>query len=140
MRNCRFRGSANAGPGRGSLCTPNVRFRPIADIRPRKLLNGMAEAEYPFKPKSTAKLRVGDFWPVPLKDRSYACGLVLQKAPTGTPSARVSFCGGLLDWKGRTIPAARDLSNRVVLAQGYMHLLAITNYGEVIGNLESTVR
>jgi len=96
----------------------------------------MADAKYPFVPKSTAKLSVGDFWPVPLFDGSYASGIVLQKAPRGTAGERVSFCGGLLDWHGRSPPGPSDLANCPLLAQGYMHILAITSFGSVLGNLD----
>lgn len=100
----------------------------------------MPQAEYPFTPKSTARLSAGDFWSVPLSDGSYGCGLVLQKAPDGTPRSRVSFCGGLLDWNGCTAPAPTDLANSKVLAQGYVHILAITSFGRVLGNLDARVR
>ncbi|WP_394662622.1 hypothetical protein [uncultured Sphingomonas sp.] len=100
----------------------------------------MTKTAYPFVPKSTASLSPGDFWSIPLSDGSYGCGLVLQLAPPGTPGVRVSFCGALLDWNGRTDPDPAILTNRTVLAQGYMHILAIKNHGQVLGNLASDDR
>jgi hypothetical protein len=100
----------------------------------------MGNAKYPFVPKSTVNLRVGDFWSLPLSDGSYAAGIVLQKAPSGTIGARVTFCGGLLNWNGRSTPELEDLANGALLAQGYMHILSIANFGPVLGNLENAAR
>jgi hypothetical protein len=100
----------------------------------------MPRTEYPFEPKSMASLSAGDFWSIPLSNGSYACGMVLQKAPNGTPGARVRFCGVLLDWNGRATPDAPDVANRRILAQAYMHILAISRFGQVLGNLDSRVR
>jgi len=95
----------------------------------------MAKTAYPFIPKSTASLSPGDFWSIPLSNGSYGCGLVLQLAPPGSPGVRVSFCGALLDWNGHAVPDPTVLANRTVLAQGYMHILSIKNFGQVLGNL-----
>lgn len=112
----------------------------VAHVRPSLYPQSVVDSSYPFVPKSTTKLRPGDFWPVPLSDGSYASGLVLQKAPSGTPGARVSFCGALLDWNGRSQPDASHLTGAALLAQGYMHVLAITNFGSVLGNLGPAAR
>lgn len=37
----------------------------------------MKEREFPFVPKSTKGLRLGDFWAIPLDDGQVACGRVL---------------------------------------------------------------
>jgi hypothetical protein len=85
---------------------------------------------YPFVPKSSKFLEPGDFWAVPLSDGSFACGRVLEHMPTGTPGARVGFLGGLLDWHGASPPEERSIAGAsAFLAQGVMHILAITETG-----------
>jgi hypothetical protein len=85
---------------------------------------------YPFTPKSSLSLRLGDFWPVPLVDGSFACGRVLQHNPDG----RVSFFGGLMDWRGDEPPTSDALAGSATIRQGSMHLKAITRVGgQIVG-------
>jgi hypothetical protein len=90
---------------------------------------------YPFVPKSNANLQPGDFWALPLSDGSYACGRVLQLPPAGRPGSKVSFLGGLLDWRANSQPTSHSIAGARVLEQGAMHVLAIQNSGgQVLGN------
>ena len=90
---------------------------------------------YPFQPKTTAKLRPGDFWPIPLMDGSFGCGRVLEVSPRDVPGARVQFYGALMDWRGSDLPTAERLAGSTPLEQAIMHLRSITQIGgQVIGN------
>jgi len=65
--------------------------------------------KYPFQPKSTAHLRPGQFWAVPLHRPGfldypgwYGCGLVLDVVE----KSRRWFLAGLLDWADAMPPTA----------------------------------
>ena len=87
---------------------------------------------YPFEPKSSAKLRPGDFWPIPLADGSFACGRVLQLAPKGMAGGRVQFFGALMDWRRPAAPTFDDLGGARSLEQGAMHIHSITRIGRAV--------
>jgi len=91
---------------------------------------------FPFSPKSNAKLCPGDFWALPLRDGSYACGVVLQLPPAGTSGVKVSFLGGLLNWHSAEQPTLAKISNCRLIEQGVMHILAIQQSGKaILGNI-----
>ncbi|WP_443969602.1 Imm26 family immunity protein [Sphingobium sp. CR28] len=101
----------------------------------------MMTDSYPYIPRSTAKLQPGDFWSIPLSDGSYSCGLVLQLAPKDEAGSRVTFCGALLNWHGEVRPSTPSLGAPSIVAQGIMHIMAITKTGgEIEGNLEAERR
>jgi hypothetical protein len=87
------------------------------------------EREYPFVPKSSTRLTPGDFWAVPLRDGTFACGRVVERMPTGKPGARVGFLGGLLDWRDSSKPDDQSIAGASFLAQGVVHIRAITSSG-----------
>jgi Immunity protein 26 len=90
---------------------------------------------YPFTPKSSAKLRPGDFWAIPLQDGSFACGRVIELPPKGRPGAKVSFLGGLLGWHSANPPTAESIAASPTIEQGAMHVLSITSTGgQIIGH------
>ena len=62
------------------------------------------DVTYPFKPKSTAMLRPGQFWAVPLSNDKFACGRVLQIGTAEIPTKTRGFFGGLQDWIGASPP------------------------------------
>ena len=91
-----------------------------------------AKRTYPFVPKSSRWLTPGDFWAIPLRDGSFACGRVVELMPQGMPGARVGFLGGLLDWHGSSEPTEASIAGASFIAQGIMHILSITSAGGVI--------
>lgn len=95
---------------------------------------------YPFVPKSSQLLRSGDFWAIPLRDGSFACGCVVELMPKGRPGARVGFLGGLLDWHAKVEPTPESIRDASFVSQGAMHILAITSTGGMIlGHRETPV-
>src|SRR5574340_668430 len=95
---------------------------------------------YPFTPRSSLALTVGDFWAVPLAEDSYGCGRVLEHIPKGMPGARVGVLGGLLDWHGQEQPSSEGIAGAAVVEQGVMHIWAITKIGgAVLGNRALTL-
>jgi hypothetical protein len=88
--------------------------------------------EFPFKPKSTASLRPGDFWSVPIAGARFACGRVIALKPAGQTGSRVMLIAGLLDWIGRTPPSATAIAGRKTVAQGQIHLRSIWETGGTI--------
>jgi len=89
---------------------------------------------YPFVPKSTSKLKPGQFWAVPLRHGKFACGRVLQVGFKGNPSKTRSFFGCLLDWIGTCPPSENAIAGSLPFRFGVMHVKAITETGgEVLG-------
>lgn len=83
------------------------------------------EIDYPFKPKSTASMKPGQFWAVQMESGQFCCGRVIELMP----KSRVSFLGALMDWIGDTPPQAEDLRGRGCLDYGRMHIMTITKTG-----------
>lgn len=113
--------------------------------------------KYPFSPKSNAKMEVGQFWPIPLHNGQFGCGIVLDVAgkdvlnfcrisvvvpsPAGARGNTRLFFGGLLDWLGDQPPTAAALLARqpIVLKSGLCHVKAITHLGlEISGKIDLT--
>ena len=89
---------------------------------------------YPFTPKSTAQLRPGQFWAVPLSDGRFACGRVLQLGGSEVPTKSRAFFGGLHAWVGTHEPNAAAIEGASFLDFGAMHIRAITELGgQVLG-------
>ena len=95
---------------------------------------------YPFVPKSSQLLRPGDFWAIPLRDGSFACGCVVELMPKGIPGARVGFLGGLLDWHANILPTPESVRDAGFVSQGTMHIRAIISTGgTILGHRETPV-
>jgi hypothetical protein len=84
---------------------------------------------YPFVPKSTASLRPGQFWAVPLADGRFAGGRVAQLGFSTIPTPSRAFFGGLQDWIGPAEPSGGDIAGAAILAWGVLHIRAITRLG-----------
>ena len=85
-------------------------------------------------PKSTASLRPGQFWSVPLSSGRFACGRVLQLGGEALPSQSRCFFGGLHNWVGVEPPTSASIAGAGFLAFGAMHIRAITRIGgEILG-------
>ena len=90
---------------------------------------------YPFVPKSTAHLRPGHFWAVPLEGNRFACGQVLQVKASEISSKTRMFFGGLCNWIGRERPTADVIRGKGFLGFGVMHIKAVLmSGGEILGN------
>lgn len=88
----------------------------------------MGRPAYPFTPKSTAYLRPGQFWAIPLQNGEFACGRVL-----GLKSdSRRLFVAGLLDWSSNVPPDAFSIAGRKVIEQGQAHIKTITETGGTV--------
>jgi hypothetical protein len=89
---------------------------------------------YPFIPKSTALMRVGQFWSIPLAERHFASGRVLQfRDVNGKRDSRI-FVAGLLNWIGDAPPSSNAISGAGMLAHGAVHIRTISsNSGQILG-------
>lgn len=92
---------------------------------------------YPFRPKSTASLRPGDFWAVPIGGGHFGCGRVIQLKPSGGTGSRVMLLAGLINWLGTSCPTADSIANHRTIAQGQIHLRSIWETGGEIHGYRS---
>lgn len=111
-----------------------MRF-PLASTSARLNSNVMQRNQtYPFRPKSTAPLRPGQFWGVPFGAGLFACGRVLQLNGAEIPAKGRAFFGGLHRWVGGVAPSAESIAGAGFVAFGVMHIRAITETGgEILG-------
>ena len=91
----------------------------------------------PFEPRSIARLLAGQFRAVPLSEGRYACGRVLHIPRTADPEPSLYldtriFLAGLMDWSGSGPPTSEAIAGCGVLAQGSMHVAAISDTGSGI--------
>lgn len=101
--------STCSGAGRSTPPSPGDRYCPRAG------------AALPFTPKSTAYVRAGDFWGIPLRRGGwYACGRVLRLG-----DSRVDLTIGLLDWCEPTPPTTDNIAGARVLDYGSAHIKTI---------------
>ncbi|MEN1958540.1 Imm26 family immunity protein [Luteimonas changyuni] len=87
---------------------------------------------FPFKPKSTAHLRPGDFWAIPISGDRYGCGRVIALRQPGQTGARSLLIVGLMNWIGKTPPRADDLRGLKTVEQAQIHLRSVLETGGVI--------
>jgi hypothetical protein len=94
----------------------------------------VGEPSYPFTPRSSAHLRPGQYWSVPLSDGRFACGRVLGVLPTGAdgPGSRRAFVAALMDWVGSAVPTGPAISGAGVVDFGAAHVRTITETGGVV--------
>jgi len=95
------------------------------------------QVRYPFEPRSSARLLAGQFWAVPLSDGQYACGRVLHVPRKADPEPSLYlntriFLAGLMDWSGSGPPDSQAIAGCGILAQGSMHVAAISDTASVI--------
>lgn len=89
--------------------------------------------DYPFVPKSTAYLRVGDIWAISLADGRYGCGYVVGLYP----DCRTMFVAGLTNWVGVEPPVPESLRGCRVIEHAGAHLKTITRHGpEILGHCD----
>ena len=75
------------------------------------------------------RLRPGQFWPVPLSDGRFGCGLVLDVAREPGYGSRTWFTAGLLDWIGAQLPTAESTAGAALLEAGHAHIDVISSDG-----------
>jgi hypothetical protein len=91
--------------------------------------------KYPFIPKSTAYLKPGHFWSIPLDNGGFACGRVVELAfdENGKQNSRI-FLAGLMNWTDDKPPTSESIANCRFIEQGEVHIKTIReNNGEIIG-------
>ena len=88
----------------------------------------------PFTPKSTAYLRPGQYWSLPLKAGRFGCGVVLSRVEReGKPDTRM-FLAGLLQWIGDSQPTDELIVNRPIAVKRFAHIKMIQmTGGQLIG-------
>lgn len=91
---------------------------------------------YPFRPKSTAQMKAGQFWPFRLHHGRFACGVVIALYRKSGAVDRRMFLAGLLDWTSSTPPTSAAIEGLGLKARGYAHIKIITeNGGDILGEI-----
>jgi hypothetical protein len=90
----------------------------------------------PFRPKSTAYLKAGQYWSFRIKGGMYVCGVVIARRRDGAKINQRLFLAGLLDWSGTAAPKAEEIEGRGIIERGFAHIKSITETGgEIIGEV-----
>lgn len=90
----------------------------------------------PFIPKSTAYLRAGQYWSLPLKHGRFGCGVVLSRVERDEKPDTRMFLAGLLEWIGDSQPTEEAIENRPIAARRFAHIKMIhMTGGQLIGEL-----
>lgn len=80
-------------------------------------------------------MRPGDYWPIVLRDGSFAAGRVVELPDRKGTGARTLFLAGLMNWHGSTVPLSEDLAGCTTLEQGQMGVAAFKFHDwSIIGN------
>ena len=87
---------------------------------------------YTLLPKSVKGLLTGQYWSIPLRDGSFACGRVIQLPCGEAASSKTLFIAGLLDWHSGNEPTSECIANRPCIAQGIAHIKTIKESGGLI--------
>jgi len=90
------------------------------------------EREFPFVPKSTKGLRLGDFWAISLDDGQFACGRVLAFDHRKGKQDLRGFLAGLLHWVSDSPPTFDSIAGAQTVIQGVAHLRTILATGGTI--------
>jgi hypothetical protein len=91
-------------------------------------------ATYPMIPKTTAHLRSGQFWSIPMADGRFGCGRVLRVDTGGPTGGRTRFIAAILDWVGDSPPSSDAIAGRPLLNVGNAHVRLISfGGGEILG-------
>ena len=91
---------------------------------------------YPFRPKSTAHLKAGQYWSFRLRDGGFVCGVVIALRRKDGAIDRRMFLAGLLDWVGSAPPTAHGIQGSRLKERGFAHIKTITeNGGDIVGEV-----
>lgn len=88
----------------------------------------MPSRSFPFSPRSTASLEVGDLIAVPCEPSGWACLQVVDVQRRG-PGARTSFVAGVLPWHGDTAPTRTDVAGLAATEHGLVRIELFTDGG-----------
>jgi hypothetical protein len=95
---------------------------------------------YPWIPKTTAHLRPGQFWSIPLSDGRFGSGRVLRVDTDRATGGRTRFIGAILDWVGDAPPTSEAIAGSPVLAVGNAHVRLISfGGGAIVGERQLAV-
>ena len=89
-------------------------------------------ATYPLIPKTTAHLRPGQFWSIPMADGRFGCGRVLRVDTGGSTGGRTRFIAAILDWVGDSPPSSDAIAGSPVLNVGNAHVRLVSFGGGAI--------
>jgi hypothetical protein len=94
---------------------------------------------YPFVPASTADLRLGDLFAVPLKGGDLSVFQVRGLKSSGA-GAYTHLVAGVLAWRAPRLPVGFDLRGRRVLAEGVLRFEVFApGRAEVFGTSDQAV-
>lgn len=107
----------------------------------------MTERAFPFAPRSTASLEVGDLIGVPCESSGWACLQVTDVLRHG-PGSKTTFVAGVLPWRGENPPTRDSTSGLPVVEQGLVPIelfteggLEVHDEGALVGSgLDSNLR
>ena len=90
---------------------------------------------FPFAPKSSRDLRIGDYWVVMLANGTLACLQVTDLKATGVGALK-TLVAGVLDWRGSSLPEPASIRGARVLTQGLTRIEAFTDLrnSQILGN------
>ncbi|HEY4227366.1 MAG TPA: hypothetical protein VGM49_03435 [Candidatus Limnocylindrales bacterium] len=86
----------------------------------------------PLIPKTTAHLRPGQLWSIPLADGRFGCGRVLRVDRDKPTGGRTRFIAAILDWVGDAPPSPDAIAGSAVLNVGNAHVRLISFGGGAI--------
>ena len=87
---------------------------------------------YPLVPKTSAHLRPGQFWSIPMADGRFGCGRVLRVDHDRPTGGRTRFIAAILDWVGDSPPSSESIAGSPVLGVGNAHVRIIAFGGGAI--------
>ena len=97
------------------------------------------ETKYSLVPKSTSRLRRGQFWPISLSDGRFGAGCVLGEFWRNNKKDARGFIAGVVNWIGSNPPTEADLEGVGIYRYAFAHIKCISEAGaSIIGeaNLE----
>lgn len=94
----------------------------------------MQNRSFPFTPKSSKQLEIGDLVGVPLEGGNWACLQVLELKGSG-PGSMKSLVVGTLPWRGADPPTEDGIRNTVITERALTGVELFTEGGlQVVGN------
>ncbi len=99
----------------------------------------MTDRTFPFSPRSTVALEVGDLIAVPCQPSGWACLQVVDLGRSGA-GARTTFVAGVLPWRGQAPPTRDDVAGIGAIEHGLVPVDVFTQGGlQVVDHSEAVV-
>ena len=96
----------------------------------------MSDRTFPFSPRNTASLEVGDLIAVPGGASDWGCLQVVDVRRVG-PGSRTTFVAGVLPWRGQSAPMRDDVAGLAAIEHGLVPVELFTKGGvEVVDHSE----